>query len=125
MRLTSLLLNLAVLMAQSPNVPVENEYVRVVFATDEPAAKPGPLHEHKQNRAMIYRDSGDMQIKYADGRVDNQHWKKGDVAWSPAGGMHTSQNVSSKTVRIVEIEVRSAGAKGNAERWSRPGRPVI
>jgi uncharacterized RmlC-like cupin family protein len=125
MRLTFMLLNLAVLMAQGPNVPVENEYVRVVLATDEPAAKPGPLHEHKQNRVMIYRDAGDIQIKYADGRVDNQHWKKGDVAWSLAGGMHTSQNVSPKTVRIVEIEVRSAGAKGNAERRSRPGHPVI
>src|SRR5690242_14307852 len=109
MRLTLLLLAQAIVMAQSPNVPVENEYVRVVLATDKPSATPGPLHEHKQNRVMIYRDSGDIQIKYADGRVDNQHWKKGDVAWSPAGGAHTSQNVSSKTVRIVEIEVRSAG----------------
>jgi hypothetical protein len=100
-------------MAQTPNPPIENEYVRVVWATDQPAPKPGALHEHKQNRVMIYLDSGDMQIKYADGKVDNQHWKAGDVAWSQANGMHTSQNVSSKPLRIVEIEVRSAGS-GNA-----------
>ena len=38
---------------------------------------------------MIYLDSGNIQIRYADGKVDNQHWKAGDVAWSPANGMHT------------------------------------
>ncbi|MGD1072602.1 MAG: hypothetical protein ABSB15_20955 [Bryobacteraceae bacterium] len=115
MRLTLLLL-LPVLalpaqnsLAQNPNVPIENEYVRVVLATDQPAAKPGALHEHKQNRVMIYLSAGDMQIKYANGQVDNQHWKAGDVAWSAANGMHTSQNVSSNPIHIVEIEVRSAG----------------
>jgi uncharacterized RmlC-like cupin family protein len=101
-------------MAQSPNVPIENEYVRVVLATDQPAAKPGALHEHKQNRVMIYLDAGDIQIKYAVGKVDNQHWKRGDVVWSLASGMHTSQNVSSSPVRIVEIEVRSAGGGNGA-----------
>jgi uncharacterized RmlC-like cupin family protein len=109
MRFTLLLLPLAFLLGQSAPAPIENEYVRVVQATDNPAAKPGSLHEHKQNRVMIYLDSGDMRIAYADGRVDNQHWKAGDVAWSPAGGMHTSQNVSSKPIRIVEIELRKGG----------------
>jgi uncharacterized RmlC-like cupin family protein len=109
MRLTLLLIPLLTLPAQTPNVPVENEYVRVVLATDAPAPKPGALHEHKQNRVMIYLSAGDMQIKYADGKVDNQHWKAGDIAWSAASGMHTSQNVSANQIRIVEIEVRSAG----------------
>ena len=111
-------------MAQSPNVPIENEYVRVVLATDQPAAKPGALHEHKQNRVMIYLDAGDIQIKYADGKVDNQHWKRGDVAWSLASGMHTSQNVSSSPVRIVEIEVRSAGG-GNGATSASGIHPII
>jgi uncharacterized RmlC-like cupin family protein len=122
MRLTLLLFPLAVLMAQSPNVPIENEYVRVVYATDKPAANPGPLHEHKQNRVMIYRDSGDIQIKYADGKVDNQHWTKGDVVWSVAGGKHTSQNVSSGTVRIVEIEIRRGES---AAPWFGRASPII
>jgi len=107
------LLPVLALMAQTPNAPIENEFVRVVWAADQPAPKPGALHEHKQNRVMIYLDAGDMRIEYADGKVDNQHWKAGDVAWSQANGMHTSQNVSSKPLRIVEIEVRSAGG-GNA-----------
>jgi len=105
-----LLLPLAALaLAQPAPAPIENDYVRVVMATDQPAPKPGSLHEHKQNRVMIYLDPGDMRIAYADGRVDNQHWKAGDVAWSPAGGMHTSQNVSSKPIRIVELELRKGG----------------
>lgn len=114
------------LLAQTPGPPIENEYVRVVMATDKPEAQPSALHEHKQNRVMIYLDPGDIQIKYADGRVDNQHWKAGDIAWSPAGGMHTSRNVGpadSKPIRIVEIEVRSPGVK--AETMSILGRPII
>lgn len=76
---------------------------------DQPNGKPGAVHEHKQNRVMIYLDAGDMQIKYTDGRLENQHWKKGDIAWSPANGMHTSQNVSSQPIHIIEIELRNQG----------------
>ena len=104
----------ALLLAQSKHAPIENEYVRVVWATDQPVAKPGNLHEHKQNRVMIYLDAGTIRIAYADGRVDNQNWKAGDIAWSPSSGMHTSQNVGTKPVRIVEIEVRKGSADTKA-----------
>jgi uncharacterized RmlC-like cupin family protein len=111
MRFLLFLAPLALLVAQPRTPPVENEFVRVLMATDQPVAKPGVLHEHKQNRVMIYLDTGDIQIKYADGRVDNQHWKAGDIAWSPASGMHTSQNVSSSPIRIVEVELRNPEVK--------------
>ena len=123
MRSLLLLVPLSMLPAQSPPAPIENEFVRVVYATDQPVAKPGALHEHKQNRVMIYLDPGDMQIRYADGRIDNQHWKAGEVAWSAAGGMHTSQNVSKAPIRIVEIEVRSPGV--TSETVSRLFKPII
>jgi mannose-6-phosphate isomerase-like protein (cupin superfamily) len=114
MRLTLLLTCAGLSYAQTANAPahtpIENDYVRVVWATDQPVDKPGSLHEHKQNRVMIYLDAGTMRIAYADGRVDNQHWKAGDVAWSPANGMHTSQNVGKTPLRIVEIEVRKGAA---------------
>ena len=106
MRFTLIFLSLALLPAQTPRAPIENEYVRVVTATDKPVDKPGSVHEHKQNRVMIYLDSGNMRIAYTDGRVDNQHWKAGDVAWSPAGGMHTSQNISPTAIHIVDLELR-------------------
>jgi uncharacterized RmlC-like cupin family protein len=109
MRLTMLLVPVALLVAQNRPAPIENEYVRAFLATDAPADKPGRPHEHKQNRVMVYLDSGDIQLKYADGKVENQHWKPGDVAWSPASGTHTSQNVSTRPIRIVEIEIRQPG----------------
>lgn len=109
MRFALLFLPLGLLFAQTRPPQIQNEYVRVLMGIDQPVDKPGPLHEHKQNRVMIYLDSGDMQIKYASGKVENQHWKQGDIGWSPANGMHTSQNVSSKPIRIVEIELRNQG----------------
>jgi mannose-6-phosphate isomerase-like protein (cupin superfamily) len=113
MRFLLLLVPAALLMGQR-TVPVDNEFVRVLSVVDQPVSKPGAMHEHKENRVMIYLDSGDIQVKYADGKVDNQHWKAGDVAWSPANGMHTSQNVSSGPVRIIEIEVKAqGGGKGS------------
>ncbi|MDE3195192.1 MAG: cupin domain-containing protein, partial [Acidobacteriota bacterium] len=109
MRLALLLIPFTLLFAQTRPPALENDYVRVLMGIDRPAAKPGPLHEHKQNRVMIYLDSGDLQIRHESGKVEDQHWKKGDIAWSAADGMHTSQNISSSPLRIIEIELRNAG----------------
>jgi len=109
MRFTLILIPLGLVLAQTRPAPLQNDYVRVLMGIDQPVDKPGALHEHKQNRVMIYLDPGDMQIRYADGKIDNQHWKQGDIAWSPANGMHTSQNVSSKPIHIVEVELRNQG----------------
>jgi uncharacterized RmlC-like cupin family protein len=114
MRIVLFLLFAGLSYAQSAHTPIENGYVRVVWATDKPVNKPGALHEHKQNRVMIYLDAGAMRIAYANGTVDNQHWKAGEIAWSPAGGMHTSQNVGKTPVRIVEIELRKGAADTKA-----------
>lgn len=102
------------LAAQNRGVPVENEYVRVLSVTDEPMAQPGTVHEHKDNRVMVYLDSGDIRIRYTSGKVENQHWTPGDVAWSPASGMHTSQNVSDRPIRIIEIELRKQAGGGES-----------
>ena len=113
-RVLLLLLPLALLLGQATHAPIENDYVRVVWATDQPVDKPGSLHEHKQNRVMVYLDAGKMRVAYADGRVDNQNWKAGEIAWSPGGGMHTSQNVGTKPLRIVELEIRKGSADTKA-----------
>jgi uncharacterized cupin superfamily protein len=105
----------AALAAAQSGGPIENQFVRVVFANDQPHKASAP-HEHKQNRVMIYLDSGDLDLKHADGKVEHQHWKPGDVAWSQAGGVHTSENVSSRPIRIVEIELRNQGDSGAAAR---------
>jgi len=114
MRIALLLVPVSLMLAQGTHAPIENDYVRVVWATDKPVTKPGNLHEHKQNRVMIYLDAGTMRIAYADGHVENQKWKKGEIAWSPANGMHTSQNVGKEPLRIVEIEVRKGSSDTKA-----------
>jgi hypothetical protein len=40
----------------------------------------------------------------ADGKIEHQSWKAEQVAWSPAGGLHTSENVGAKPLVIVEVE---------------------
>src|SRR5579883_2304317 len=101
----------AALAAGQNGAIIENEFVRVIQATDQPHKASAP-HQHQQNRVMIYLDSGDIDLKYAGGKVEHQHWKPGDVAWSPAGGVHTSENVSERPIRIIEIELRREGNAG-------------
>jgi uncharacterized RmlC-like cupin family protein len=79
--------------------------VRIISATEAPHAK-GSLHRHQFNRVMVYLDAGDIDINWEGGNTDHQYWKAGQVAWSPAGGMHTSENVGSAAIRLVEIELK-------------------
>lgn len=95
-------------------VKINNERVRVLFVTDEPHRK-SAMHQHDINRIMIYLDPGEILLSYEDGKQDHQHWRPGQIAWSPAGGRHTSENVGSTPIRIVEIELkRAAGPTGQA-----------
>ena len=97
----------ACLLAQT-TPPIDNDQARVVAVTDQPHAKTA-LHEHKLNRVMIYLTAGEQEIVTQDGKKTTVKFKAGDVRWSPAGGMHTSQVVSAAPVNIVEIEVKKPG----------------
>jgi uncharacterized RmlC-like cupin family protein len=55
---------------------------------------------------MIYLDSADQDISHPGADTEHLHWKAGDVAWSPAAGMHISEIVSGAALRIVEIEIK-------------------
>lgn len=91
--------------AAQSKVNVDNDFVRIISATEAPHAK-GSLHRHQFNRVMVYLDAGDIDINWEGGNTDHEHWKAGQVAWSPAGGMHTSENVGSASIRLVEIELK-------------------
>jgi beta-alanine degradation protein BauB len=95
----------AVCFAADDPVKVDNDAVRILKVVDTPH-KLSALHRHAMNRVMIYLDDGDITMNYEDGRKEEQHWKAGQVAWSPAGAMHTSENVGSAPLRIVEIELK-------------------
>jgi uncharacterized RmlC-like cupin family protein len=92
------------------HVKIDNDAVRVLNVVDQPHT-PSALHRHEVNRVMIYLTSGDQTIRYQDGKVDEQHWKAGQVAWSPAGGMHISENVGEKPLHIIEVELKKAPSK--------------
>jgi len=93
------------LLAQSTTV-LENASVRVLEAFDRPHQKTA-LHKHDVNRVMIYVTAGDLDVTTEDGRTEHQHWKAGDVAWSPGGPLHVSENVGAADLRINVLRTRS------------------
>ena len=102
-------------LAAGPNVPVDNEQVRVVIAANEPGQKSRP-HKHEVNRVMIHLDPGKMRLTYEDGKVNDVEFKAGDVRWDPADGIHTSENAGSTTYHIVEVELKKPGT-GQPVAW--------
>ena len=80
-------------------VNIENPTVRILTAIDRPHQK-SALHKHDSNRVMIYLTAGDLDVTTEDGRTDHQHWKAGDIAWSPGGPLHVSENVGAGELRF-------------------------
>jgi quercetin dioxygenase-like cupin family protein len=116
----------AVLLGQGAPPPLENDQVRVVYANDQPHHKGAP-HEHKLNRVMVYLTAGRQEIipQGAGGRsIDPvaavkatgnvMDLKAGEVRWSPAAGMHTSEVVSDAPLKIVEVEIKKGGDPAKA-----------
>lgn len=109
MRLVAILAVSVPLIAANDNpVVVDNEHVRILSVVDAPHKK-SKLHKHDVNRVMIYLDPGSIDLIYEDGHKDQQRWRAGQVAWSPAGAMHTSENIGGSPIRIVEIELKKPG----------------
>jgi uncharacterized RmlC-like cupin family protein len=105
--ISTLILSAACLLAQgSPGI--DNDQAHVVVAHDRPHVK-GKFHEHKLDRAMIYLQPGRQDFVTQEGKKYTLAWKAGDVKWSPAAGMHTSEIVSDVPVTIVEVEVKKTG----------------
>jgi quercetin dioxygenase-like cupin family protein len=100
----------ACLPAQTPPT-LENDQVRVLTVTDEPHVKHA-LHEHKLNRVMIYLGAGEQEIITQDGKKTTLKVKPGEVRWSPATGMHTSEVTSAAPLHIIEVEVKKPGDPG-------------
>jgi hypothetical protein len=110
MKLTGLfLLCIAGVFAQPApdSIRLDNEFVRVLFLTDQPRTKT-PLHRHDFDRVMIYLDPIRLVLRYQDGEVDRQSWRKGQVAWSPGGRLHTGENLMDRTARVVEVELKKS-----------------
>jgi quercetin dioxygenase-like cupin family protein len=100
-----LLAMLPLALGAQSTVTVDNPSVRILNAVDHPH-QPTSLHKHDLNRVMVYLDNADQDISHPGAETEHLHWKVGDVAWSPADGMHTSEIVSDAALRIVEIEIK-------------------
>ncbi len=95
------------LMAQTPDgVKVDTEQVRAFVVTEQPHHSTA-MHEHKMNRVLIYLDAGEMSITSAAGKVEKTAFQAGEVRWSPAGGLHTAENIAGHPFQIVEIELKN------------------
>jgi quercetin dioxygenase-like cupin family protein len=103
--MTQALLGLLLAFAADDRVKIDNDSVRVLNVVDEPHHA-SALHRHELNRVMIYLTAGDLTVRYQDGHVDEQHWKAGQVAWSPAGALHISENTGAQPLHIVEVELK-------------------
>lgn len=103
-----LLLGCAVPLAADNSTKIDNDFVRIETASETPHHL-NARHHHAMNRVMVYLDGGDMTLVYDDGHKDEQHWKPGQVAWSPAGDYHTSEDVGSQPMHIVEVILKKPG----------------
>ncbi len=70
----------------------------------------GSFHEHKENRVMVYLQSGRQRFEYKDGqKTTDFDWKEGQVVWSPGGGMHSPEVVSDSPFNIMEVILKKPG----------------
>jgi len=85
-------------------VDFENDQVRVLrvrFGPHEMA----PLHEHSLNRVVVYLADQNFRITSADGTVEMQHHKRGEVSW---GGptKHKEENLNDKPMEVAVVELK-------------------
>jgi quercetin dioxygenase-like cupin family protein len=92
--------------AADNSAKIDNDQARILVVSSAPDVK-SALHKHDMNRVMIYLDAGRMTLTDPNGKVETLNFKAGEALWSPAGGLHTSLNVSGHAVRIVEVELKS------------------
>jgi quercetin dioxygenase-like cupin family protein len=93
--------------------PLENEQVRVVYATEKPHVK-GRMHKHDVNRVMIYLQAGAQEFTYEDGKKSVLKFKAGEVKWSPAGGLHSPELITDEPAHLVEVELKQPGGGRSA-----------
>jgi quercetin dioxygenase-like cupin family protein len=90
----------------SGNVKIDSPQARVLVVPEEPHHR-SALHDHTMNRVMIYLGAGQMIRTLASGAVQKLDFKTGDVFWSPAEGLHTSEYLAAQPFRIVEVELKN------------------
>ena len=109
------LLSLIALAASLGAADLDNEFVHVIDATQQPHVV-GPMHSHPYNRVLVYLDAADIVVTHEGGVKENQHWKAGDAVWAPISDRHTSENVGDHPVHVIEVELKKAAPSKPAVR---------
>lgn len=82
----------------------ENDQVRVFRVKIGPHAAT-PMHEHMLKRVVTYLTDASMRVTGADGKVENQQHKAGDVVWGEHA-KHSEQNLGDKPFEAVVTELK-------------------
>ncbi len=89
-------------------VKFDTPEARVIQSVTSPGQR-SPTHQHQANRVLIFLDSGHESVTGANGQTMERRFHAGEVAWAPASGPHSSDNVGATTFRVVEVELKGAG----------------
>lgn len=84
-------------------VDFENESVRVLRISYAPGEK-SVMHYHPKGVA-IYLTEGTVRMTMPNGKSQDMPGKAGSAAWADAGS-HLPQNVGSKTLEVVLVELK-------------------
>lgn len=82
----------------------ENDQVRVFRVKMGPHAS-SPMHEHTLKRVVTYLTDANVRVTGADGKVETQHHKAGDVVWGEHA-KHSEQNLSDQPLEVVVTELK-------------------
>ena len=106
MRKTFILIFVLTVVASAQRaIVVDNDDVRIPQVTVQPGHKTR-MHQHLQNRVMVYLNPGGQKTVYEDGREVIEHWKAGEPLWSPMAGNHTVEITGQEPITIVEVELK-------------------
>ena len=87
-------------------VLLENAEVMVIETT-YPIGTSVPMHEHRSPHVVYVVEGGTVQTTAPDGDVGVLELCSGQTLWRQAQS-HSTRNVGSTTVKVVEVEVRGA-----------------
>jgi hypothetical protein len=109
------LLSASGLQAQNAPAPaavtprLDTPQVRVIVATLQPRTPSISRTGHATNRVLIYLDDGVMTRKEGE-QTTKIEFHRGDVRWRPASGAYTSENISDRPIRILEVDLKGPPA---------------
>jgi beta-alanine degradation protein BauB len=87
---------------------LDNEEVRVIATTYPPGAGVA-MHEHPYPHVVYVIEGGTVETTGPDGRTQRLEVAPGRTFWREAQS-HSTRNVGDSQVRIVEVEIKNAGA---------------